>query len=143
MRKHPNVKPKPKDATTQAAVRFPTELYERLKEAGGERGMSEEIRRRLDASFEPTAGDPKTRELLEVITKLAGEFAAEGTPWSENKFGWEAFRIAVAEVLNHFDPGKGDYVGGGALPQSSYFYALEMTPEQAGTLIAHQVMRGK
>lgn len=54
----------------QSAVRLPRSLHERLKKAGGERGMGEEIRRRLEASFEAekAPNDPKTRKLLDAIS---------------------------------------------------------------------------
>ncbi len=55
------------DNMIQSAVRLPQSLHQRLKKAGGERGMGEEIRRRLEASFDVEAkapGDPKTREIL-------------------------------------------------------------------------------
>ena len=58
------MKAKSADDMVQSAIRLPRSLHERLKKAGGERGMGEEIRRRLEASFEaekPRA-DPKTRD---------------------------------------------------------------------------------
>ena len=61
----------------QTAVRLPQSLRDRLSKAGGERGMGEEIRRRLEASFEAekAPADPKTRELLDAISSCAEEIA--------------------------------------------------------------------
>jgi len=59
----------------QSALRLPADLYGRLREAGGDRGMGEEIRKRLQASFdakvETTTDDPKTRQLLETLIDYA------------------------------------------------------------------------
>ena len=65
------------DDMVQSAIRLPRRLHERLKKAGGERGMGEEIRRRLEASFdsEKDQPNPKTRELLEAISSFASEVA--------------------------------------------------------------------
>ena len=58
----------------QTSFRLPRELYERLVEAAGEKGLAEEIRRRLEASFEakPSADDPKTKQLVDAIEGAFG-----------------------------------------------------------------------
>jgi hypothetical protein len=59
----------------QSAVRLPQGLHDRLKKAGGERGMGEEIRRRLEASFdaEKVPADQRTAELLDAISAVSDE----------------------------------------------------------------------
>ncbi len=53
---------------------LPTDLYERLKEAAGDRGLGEEIRRRLEASFRsPTHGGPIRRR-----TNYSGQSSTSG-----------------------------------------------------------------
>ena len=68
----------------QTSLRLPEELRERLAQAAAEngRGIGEEMRRRLEASFDgvPSADDPKTADLLAAVLRLtreAGVFAAE------------------------------------------------------------------
>ena len=74
------MKRKDDDELIQTAVRLPQSLHERLKKAGGERGMGEEIRRRLEASF---AADQSARELLDAISAVAEE---------TTNYYWSAFR---------------------------------------------------
>ena len=90
----------------QTAVRMPTELYEQLRLAAGNRPVGEEIRRRLSASFtgEPTADDPKTRDLLAGIAYACGRINAEGSPWYESVEHWEALRTAVTMIMRQFRP---------------------------------------
>ena len=72
------MKTKPADDMVQSAIRLPRSLHERLKKAGGDRGMGEEIRRRLEASFEAerSPADPKTRELLDAVASCAEEISS-------------------------------------------------------------------
>ena len=53
----------------QTALWLPRDMHEQLKKAGGERGLGDEIRRRLQITFdaENPRRDPTTRELLEEI----------------------------------------------------------------------------
>jgi len=99
------------DEMTQSAVRLPQSLHERLKKAGGERGMGEEIRRRLEASFdaEKTPANPKTRELLDAIFFSAEEMARDYGDWSEDAFAFEVFKACVNLLLTHYQP-KGEPV---------------------------------
>jgi hypothetical protein len=96
---------------TQSAVRLPQSLHERLKKAGGERGMGEEIRRRLEASFdtEKALANPKTRELLDAISFFAEETARDFGNWSEDAFAFEVLKACVNKVLAHYQP-KGEPV---------------------------------
>ena len=80
------MKRKNDDEMVQTAVRLPQSLRDRLSKAGGERGLGEEIRRRLEASFEAekAPADPKTRELLDAIASCAEEIARDFGSWSED-----------------------------------------------------------
>ena len=86
------------------AVRLPRDLHERLKQAGGERGMGEEIRKRLEKSFEAEKApksppDPVLHELLPaigfVVAKLRTYF---GNPW-EDRFSFEVLKSALDWLL--------------------------------------------
>jgi hypothetical protein len=91
----------------QSAVRLPRDLHERLKRAGGEGGMGEEIRRRLEASFEAEAeapSDPQTRELLEAISFLATRSAAFYGSWAEDPFAFQVLKSSVDMLFKHYQP---------------------------------------
>jgi hypothetical protein len=65
------------DEMAQTTMRLPRDLYQRLKRVGGDRGMGEEIRRRLEESFEPESTNPKTKERSHPpTTPLAFSFMA-------------------------------------------------------------------
>jgi hypothetical protein len=83
----------------QSAVRLPRSLHDRLREAAGERGMGEEIRRRLEASFDAEAAassDQKTRELIEGIERLA---LSMEEPWHANRFAVDVFKAGIIELI--------------------------------------------
>jgi hypothetical protein len=103
------MKRKTGDDMIQSAVRLPRSLHERLKKAGGERGMGEEIRRRLEASFdaERAPSDPKTRELLEAISFLARQATDYYGSWSGDAFAFQVLKAGVDMLLKHYQP-KGD-----------------------------------
>src|SRR6516164_2275524 len=100
------MKPKIEDGMTQSAIWLPRELRERLKRAGGERGMGEEIRRRLKASFdaEEAPGNPKTRELLDAISLAADDTSDNYGDWSEDPFAFEVLKGCVDLLLGEHRP---------------------------------------
>jgi hypothetical protein len=93
----------------QSAVRLPKSLHDRLKKAGGERGMGEEIRRRLEASFEAekAPADPTTRELLDAISAMAEEIADFYGRWSDDAFAFEVLKDCVNMLWAYYQP-KGE-----------------------------------
>jgi len=95
----------------QSAVRLPQSLHDRLKKAGGERGMGEEIRRRLEASFdaEKVLEDPKTRELINAISFADEELVRDFGSWSKDRFAFEVFRESLNTLLKQYEP-KGEPV---------------------------------
>jgi hypothetical protein len=104
------MKRKTGDDMIQSAVRLPQSLHERLKKAGGERGMGEEIRRRLEASFSAEAeapSDPKTRELLEAISFVVEQTTRFYGSWSKDAFAFQMLKLSVERLLKHYQP-KGD-----------------------------------
>ena len=94
------MKRKDDDELIQTAVRLPQSLHERLKKAGGERGMGEEIRRRLEASF---AADQSARELLDAISAVAEETTNYYGRWSENSFALEVLKACVDLLLSFYE----------------------------------------
>jgi hypothetical protein len=95
--------------TTHTTFRLPRDLHQRLLAAAGERGIGEEIRRRLEASFTPGTEDPKTRELAGAVAKIASAVSSYYRPWHENRHAFDAVRAAVALLMASYQP-KGDPV---------------------------------
>jgi hypothetical protein len=93
----------------QSAIRLPQNLHILLKKAGGERGMGDEIRRRLEASFaaEKIQANPKTRELVDAISSCARETARYYGSWSEDAFAFGVLKACVNMLLAHYQP-EGD-----------------------------------
>lgn len=92
---------------TAVTLRLPRELLERLKEAAGNRSVSEEIRRRLVTSInaEPaSAHDPKTKRLLSAIDAVAWGLQASLGFWHENPEAFSAFEAAMDTLLAYFQP---------------------------------------
>jgi len=122
------------DDLIQSAVRLPRSLIQRLKKAGGERGMGEEIRRRLEASFEAdeARADPKTRELLEEIERLA-----LNTPlhvhWYADGDAFKIFAAAINETLPKYQP-SGEAAGPTGRLQS--VFGKDATHEMIGRILA-------
>jgi len=100
------MKRKNDDEMVQTAVRLPQSLRDRLSKIGGERGLGEEIRSRLEASFEAAKApaDPKTPELLDAIAYYAEEIARELRPWSKDPFAFRVLKEAISLLLADFEP---------------------------------------
>ena len=105
------MKRKTADEMIQSAIWLPHSLHERLRRAGGERGMGKEIRRRLEASFEAEKNpvDPKTTELLDAISFFDEEMFYELGSWSKEAFAFEVMKACVDMLLIHYRP-KGEAV---------------------------------
>ena len=72
----------------QTALWLPREMHEALKKAGGERGLGEEIRRKLQMAFEADGattvpGDQTTEQLLDQIWNIARALSRD-EPWYAN-----------------------------------------------------------
>jgi hypothetical protein len=103
----------------QTAVRMPRSLYDRLQKAGGRRGMSEEIRRRLEASFrdkeeaiqhalEPDGlvepPEAETRRLMSSIDKFANEISGFYGWWNQDPFAHLVFKEGVGQLVDRKRP---------------------------------------
>ena len=100
------------DEMVQSTIRLPSSLFNRLeasnKQRGG-RGVSEEIRRRLEASFERKApedwDDPRTTELLDAISYLDTSVRTYYGAWPKDRFAFEVLQKAIDRVLvQRFQP---------------------------------------
>jgi hypothetical protein len=142
------MKRKTEDETTQTAIRLPTDLYRRLKSAGGERGMAEQIRNRLEASFaaEKTPANLATKELLDAIAFVADKtdfYYGDRHSWSNNAFVFGVFKACVDFLLVNKRP------AGGASPPSdsdtvaSLLFADDISPEDIARDIVGELVREK
>ncbi len=87
----------------QTGVRLDAGMIERLRQ--GERGVSEEIRNRLERTFAEDALDPVLRELREGITNIAARLCQDfGAEWHSSPKAHEAFTAAVLQRLSRYRP---------------------------------------
>ena len=83
----------------QTSLRLPRGLYDRLTEAAGDRGLGDEIRRRLQGSLSSVEVDWQTRKLADAIALVAMR-----TEWRKSRRSFAVFRAALRELLAHVQP---------------------------------------
>ena len=139
------------DKSMQTSVRLPRELHERLMAVAGNKGIGEEMRQRLEASFDPQQRrvDPKTAELLDGVANVARTIGSFYAPWHENPYALAAVRSAVETLLTALGP-KGEPV---FRPRpdnegwSDLLFDPKDPPETAGRMLAMSALsdmrRGK
>jgi hypothetical protein len=93
-------------SSVQIGVRLDPAVADRLR--GGPRGLSDEIRERLERTFKYDDVDPVTRELVEGLINIAAllrvDYRAEWHTWPR---AYEAFSAAVAQRLVGYAPPPG------------------------------------
>jgi hypothetical protein len=87
----------------QTAVWLPRDMHAQLKQAGGDRGLGDEIRRRLQlgGGLEIEVGRPrdqKTDDLLTDIKDIARELSRD-EPWHADPFKVDVLRTAIDTLL--------------------------------------------
>jgi hypothetical protein len=89
--------------SVQVGVRLDPEVADRLRKTG--RGLSDEIRERLDRTFKYDQVDPITRELVEGIINIAAllrlDFETEWHAWPPP---FEAFMEAIKQRAAEYAP---------------------------------------
>jgi Arc-like DNA binding domain len=119
-------------ADTQTSLRLSEELRDRLATTAAAKGhgIGEEIRQRLEASFEmPAADDPKTPKLLAAIDHVAAGMILDGN-WYDDLHLFQVFKVAVLTLLSRFEPS-------GASPNSHYLMSRpDDPPETVGRMYA-------
>jgi hypothetical protein len=93
------------DKGVQTSLRLPRDLYENLAQAAGEKGIGEEIRRRLENSFfgnQFVVKDERVGDLLNAIAHAAA--AVSKTPHSGTSGSYNGFAQAVRELIETFRP---------------------------------------
>jgi hypothetical protein len=122
----------------QTALWLPRGMHEQLKNDGGERGLGDEIRRRLRNSFdaERLPRDPITDELLYAIKQIVENL---DEPWHANRFAYEAFKEGINELLSDYrqsieaKPGTDD--------KFRTKYGPDAKPALIGRILAHMALK--
>jgi hypothetical protein len=100
-------RPRSESPTTTTSIRLPSALYEKLDRAREGRPLGEEIRRRLQASFEgaaPTGADDKTTKMLGQVATLAKTISEHYGPWHASARTYAIFKLALEKGLPDYDP---------------------------------------
>jgi hypothetical protein len=118
----------------QTALWLPRAVHKELKEAGGERGLGEEIRRRLEKSIIASWRDDKTTQLLlTVIQQIARNLALDHA-WHANGFAFKVFNAAVNELVSNHQPS--DDAKPETMVKLQAMYGPEEKPETIGRILA-------
>jgi hypothetical protein len=154
------------DDSTQTSLRLPKKLHDQLLAAAGDRGLGDEIRSRLEASFLPETReiDPPTQRLMSAISSIAylvegftrpitmedllgddispAAMAARGSrrPWHSNAFSIAAFKHALDRVLSvMLKPPSGEIK---LSPEASgtVIWGEHATPQEVGNAVAGAVL---
>jgi len=125
----------------QTALWLPREMHEALKKAGGERGLGEEIRRKLQMAFEAddattVPGDQTTEELLDQICNIARALSRD-EPWYADSFKIDVLNSAVGTLLLSRRSSGSDKPEIRARLKEEYG---EEKPDAIGRLLAHATM---
>jgi len=126
---------------THAAVVLPTVLLQRLKSDGAAsgRGLSGEIRHRLQASYEHESRDPETRRFVEWTEELTESIARDlGVRWYQTKFAREAMKSGLEVLIGEY-AAEGDSVPD--VPWSGY--SDDAPPNVVGQTHARLVVRAR
>jgi len=94
-------------ADTQTSLRLPTSLRDQLAEAADAagHGLGEEIRDRLELSFDPPrAADHETQVLLLAIKDMASLLEDHYPAWHADAFSFQAFAAAISKLLRLYRP---------------------------------------
>jgi hypothetical protein len=123
------------------AVVLPRSLLERLKKdaEGSERGLSTEIRKRLQASYNLEAGDTYTNDLVQCINELADELTRDyKMPWHKHEFALDAFKAGIEKFL-------AQYYAEGRAPAEPQFvgHPDDASPEVVGYWHARRILRNR
>jgi hypothetical protein len=117
----------------QTALWLPRAMHEQLKKTGGDRGLGDEIRRRLQASFDEEQVDATTHELLDAIEQIERNLSLD-EPWHTDRFTFEVFKAAINELLSHYQPSS--EADAGTVSKLQTMYGPEEKPETIGRILA-------
>jgi hypothetical protein len=123
------MKEKKRTRGIHTAVVLPRDVLEQLRRS--ERGVSEEIRRRIALTFEQDSIDPVTRELrdglVDIAKLLRQDYAVEWYTWPP---AYQAFAAAMAKRIAEYAPPPGILASAGATKDM----LREESPETIGRM---------
>jgi hypothetical protein len=121
----------------QTALWLPRDMHEKLKNEGGERGFGDEIRRRLQITFDDEGPpvDATTRQLLEEIEWLTLNMLP--LVWHADHEAFEVFRAGINEVLSSHRPSSEVQrtVAPGPTGKLQTIYGPDAKPETVGRIL--------
>jgi hypothetical protein len=127
----------------QTAVWLQRDMHERLKRAGGERGLGDEIRRRLQSTIdaEQQRRDPITELLVDLIRKMTSALADGNKTWSDDQWASETLKdaagILILKLCLSSQEGKQSAQPAPTLLEKLQAkYGPNMKPENTGRLLA-------
>ncbi len=121
----------------QTALWLSRDMHELLKKDGGDRGLGDEIRRRLQITFE--AGrprlDPPTRKLLEDIELLTVDMLP--LVWHADPDAFEVFKAGINELLSGHQPSSEAQgtIASGPTGRLQTIYGPDAKPETVGRIL--------
>jgi hypothetical protein len=127
------------DARVHTGIRLDAATLERLGK--GERGVSEEIRARLERTFKEDDLDPVMRELCDGLVKIAAKLRDDyrGEDWHTWPRAHEAFAAAAAQLVADYAPTP--RVGPTPTALDDLYLGPDHPPDVIGKLRARDVER--
>ena len=128
----------------QTAIWLPREMHEQLKRVGGERGLGEEVRHRLQTTFdaEQWPSDPITDLLADLMKQVALDLT-NGRTRNEHRWTCDVFKVAINELVSSsmFSPAP---ITGVAEPATvaklQAKYGPDVKPETIGRQLARDAL---
>ena len=114
-------------------------MYAKFKEAGGERGLGDEIRRRLEISLkeDQSSHDKKTAQFKEAITRVDVNMPFDRL-WHDDRFAFDVFKAAINDLLSEYQP-KSD-VQPGSKAKFEAMYGKDAKAETVGRILARAAL---
>ncbi len=123
----------------QTALWLPRDMHKKLKDEGGERGFGDEIRRRLQITFDDEGPpvDPTTRQLLEDIKYLALNMQQQVGSWHADHELFETFKVAINGMLSRHQPSSEAQgtVASGPTGRLQTIFGPDAKPETVGRIL--------
>jgi len=131
----------------QTAVWLPRGMHERLKRDGGERGLGDEIRRRLQLTVDADQQwrDPVTELLVNDVRKIVFRLADGNKTWWEDRWAAKTLKEAVFRLIQRLCPSS-EEGGESAQPAPALLeklqakYGPDLNSEKIGRLLADEAL---
>jgi len=114
-------------------------MYYDLKRAGGERGLGDEIRRRLEISLkeDQSSRDERTGQFNEAIMRVEVNMPRDRL-WHEDRFAFDVFEAAINHLLSEYQP-KND-VQPESKAEFEALYGKDTKAETVGRILARAAL---